>query len=297
MDGPTFCADAGSSDAYACNLAPAIASYVTGTHYRVKANTANVGAASINLNSLGAKTIKKAAGGITTDLDDNDIRAGQWVDIIYDGTNMQMQSTLGNTPAGSGTVTPSSTDTFTNKTYDAEAAGNTLITVNKLWLPAAACQNATANLNWDTPVSNAAVAACDTGTNIQKGVADFADGSNLSMQTHVMLPSDWTGAIDARFKWYTPATTGSVVWQVATVCVADGETDDPAFNTASTVTDAAKGTANQTNDATITGLAVTGCAPGELMHIKVFRDSANASDNLAATARLLGVELTMRRAQ
>jgi hypothetical protein len=35
---------------------------------------------------------------------DNDIRAGQWVDLVYDGTNMQMQSTLGNAPAGSGTV-------------------------------------------------------------------------------------------------------------------------------------------------------------------------------------------------
>ena len=90
-----FAADAGASDTYTATLSPAITAYVTGAHYRFKANTANTGAATINFNSLGAKTIVKATGGITTALADNDIRAGQWVDLVYDGTNMQMQSTLG----------------------------------------------------------------------------------------------------------------------------------------------------------------------------------------------------------
>src|ERR1043166_7503515 len=94
-----FCADAGSSDSYACNLSPAITTYITGTRYTFSANTANTGAATLNLNSLGAKTIKKVVGGITTDLNDNDIRVGQIVDVIYDGTNMQMLSQLANFPA------------------------------------------------------------------------------------------------------------------------------------------------------------------------------------------------------
>lgn len=90
-----FAADAGSNDTYVAALSPAPAAYITGEHYRFKANTANTGACTINFNGLGAKAIKKAAGGITTDLADNDIRAGQWVDLVYDGTNMQMQSQLG----------------------------------------------------------------------------------------------------------------------------------------------------------------------------------------------------------
>lgn len=188
------------------------------------------------------------------------------------------------------------TDTLTNKTIDAEGTGVTLTIPVKWYLEAAGCQNATAGLMWDTPTSNPAVAACVTGTNTQKGVAEFADGANLSMQRTMLLPGDFTGAIDAKFKWSTTATTGSVVWQLATVCVADGETDDPAFNTASTVTDAAKGTTLQTNDATITGVTATGCAAGELLHLKVSRDSAHASDDLAATARLIGLEITIRRA-
>lgn len=199
---------------------------------------------------------------------------------------------------GSASSMGAATKTLTNTTLNVESTGNAVTTVEKIWLEAAGCQNTTAGLMWDTPTSNPAVAACVTGTNTQKGVADFADGaSTLGMQRSIMLPNDWTGAIDLGFKWLTSATTGSVVWQAATICVADGETDDPAFNTASTVTDAAKGTTLQTNDAAITGLTTTGCAGGELMHLRVYRDPAHASDNLAATARLIGVMVTMRRAQ
>jgi hypothetical protein len=100
-----YCADAGANDTYACNLSPALPGYTTGASYSFKANTANTGAASINFNGLGALTIKKVAGGITTDLADNDIRAGQVVEVQYDGTNAQMQSLLGNAGGGSGDVT------------------------------------------------------------------------------------------------------------------------------------------------------------------------------------------------
>ncbi len=166
----------------------------------------------------------------------------------------------------------------------------------KVWFAAGGCNNATAAPGFDLPTSNAAVPACKTGTNTQMGVLDFADSANLSAQAHLKLPSDFTSTVDAKLVWLTSATSGSVVWQVATICVADAETDDPSFNTASTVTDAAKGTTNQLNDASITGVTITGCAAGELMHIKVFRDSANGSDDLAATARLVGMEITYRRA-
>jgi hypothetical protein len=74
---------------------------VTGTHYRFKADVANTGTTpSINFNGQGTKTMVKATGGVTTALAVNDLRAGQWVDLVYDGTNMQVQSTLGNAAAG-----------------------------------------------------------------------------------------------------------------------------------------------------------------------------------------------------
>ena len=192
--------------------------------------------------------------------------------------------------------TADSTTTFTNKGLDCEGTGNTCTIPRRIWLPAAGCNNATAGSIWDLPTSAPAVAACVTGTNTQKGVLDFADASDLSAQITWKLPSTWTGTVDANIKWFSATTTGDVVWQIQTICVADAETDDPAFNTASTVTDTAKGTTNQTNDAAITGVTTTGCAAGELMHIKIRRDAGHASDNHAATARLIGVELVIREA-
>ncbi len=207
-------------------------------------------------------------------------------------TNAKKKSTVGEVLAAG----DARTATLTNKTLDAEGTGNVLTIPRRIWFPAAGCNNATAGSVWDLPTSGAAVAACVTGTNTQKGVLDFADASNLSAQVTYKLPSTWTGNIGANIKWFSSTTTGDVVWQVATVCVADAETDDPAFNTASTVTDTTKGTTNQTNDAVITNVTATGCAAGELLHLKVFRDSAHASDTMAGTARLIGVELVVREA-
>lgn len=84
-----YAADAGSTDAYAVTLSPAPSAYVTGMEVRFKANTINTGAATLNVNSLGAKTIKKS---YNLDLADGDIKANQIVKVVYDGTNFQMVS-------------------------------------------------------------------------------------------------------------------------------------------------------------------------------------------------------------
>lgn len=100
VEGPVnFCADSGSTDSYSCSLSPAITGYVTGAIYHFRANTANTGAASINLNGLGAKAIRKNR---DQDLADNDIKAGQLVGVTYDGSDMQMISQTGNAAAGGG---------------------------------------------------------------------------------------------------------------------------------------------------------------------------------------------------
>lgn len=91
------------TDTYAGTGAPTVAAYSENVLYAFKANHANTGACSININGVGALTIKKVAGGVTTDLADNDIRSGQVCILAYDGTNMQLQSTLGNAGGGGGT--------------------------------------------------------------------------------------------------------------------------------------------------------------------------------------------------
>lgn len=70
------------SDTYTVNLTPALTTYTTGMKVRVKFTTANTGACTINLNSLGAKSIKTRWGNDPQDWDIAGIR-----ELTYDGTN------------------------------------------------------------------------------------------------------------------------------------------------------------------------------------------------------------------
>lgn len=88
-----YAADAGASDAYAITLSPAITAYAAGQSFVFKANTANTGAATLNVNALGAKDIRKYANGALSDLETNDIIASMPVSVTYDGTRFIMHST------------------------------------------------------------------------------------------------------------------------------------------------------------------------------------------------------------
>lgn len=81
-----YAADAGSTDAYAVTMAPVPSAYTAGMMVHFKANTANAGPATLNVNGLGSKAIKKKG---TTDLATGDILSGQIVSVIYDGANFQ----------------------------------------------------------------------------------------------------------------------------------------------------------------------------------------------------------------
>lgn len=197
-------------------------------------------------------------------------------------------------------VGKATTDTLTNKTLDVEGAGNVVTTVNPIYFAAAGCNNATASSFWDLPTATPAVAACVTGTNTQKGVLQYADTSGgFSAQTNMLLPADFSGTVDARIIWRTSATTGNAKFSFSTICTAVDatETDDPAFNTASTVTTAAAGTANRLQSSAITTVTITTCAAGEYMHFKLFRDGNDAADTIGASLDVIGVEVKLRRAQ
>ena len=103
----------GGTDTYAITVAPAPTAYVAGMVFRFKADVANAGAATLNVNSLGAVAIVK---NFNTVLSDNDIIAGQLVEVEYDGTNFQMLSPIANVVAyKNGTTTKNSTDSSTTQ--------------------------------------------------------------------------------------------------------------------------------------------------------------------------------------
>ncbi len=82
-----YAIDIGAANAYAISLTPALGNYIAGMPIWFKAANANTGAATLNINALGAKAIKKHG---TINLAAGDIRAGAILGVMYDGENLQL---------------------------------------------------------------------------------------------------------------------------------------------------------------------------------------------------------------
>lgn len=81
---------AGSSNTYTLALPFAPGSYTAGMVINFKASFSNTGSATINVNSLGAKTFKKVLAGVLSNLASGDIISGNCYTAMYDGTNFQL---------------------------------------------------------------------------------------------------------------------------------------------------------------------------------------------------------------
>lgn len=160
-------------------------------------------------------------------------------------------------------------------------------------VPAANCNNATAGTGWSLPTSAAPTVACRTGTNVQAGVLQFADGN--SAQFNVALPGDYdsAGTVYARIRFTqgTNTTSGqTIIMQLATGC--STTTDDPAFNAAQSFgTATTTTTANTPFDETLSTVTMTGCTAGHTMNVKISR----TTDTAAVAPNVYFVTLTIPR--
>lgn len=206
------------TDTYAVTLAPAMTAYETGVPFRVKFANANTGAATLNVNGLGAKALKKAA---SVALDANDIVAGEIYSLVYDGTNIQIDIEEAAIPYGAA----AGTDTYTVTTVPATLAYQT----GRPFFAKYANTNtgaATLNVNGlgakDLKKSaSTALAASDIvvgriyrhvydGTNIQVDIPDGV-GSTISYLTIAAAPIKNTQlAFVAGTKTITPDVIGNV---------------------------------------------------------------------------------------
>lgn len=87
-----YATSTGSANAYLLAVDSQISAYVAGDVFKFNASFANTGAATLNVNSIGAKSILKDH---DVALEANDIESGQVVMVEYDGTNLQMISQKG----------------------------------------------------------------------------------------------------------------------------------------------------------------------------------------------------------
>lgn len=79
-----YASSTAGSDTYAITLSPALTSYATGTEVAFRADVANTGAATLNVNALGAKDLVV---GTATPLVTGNIFASQIVKSVYNGTS------------------------------------------------------------------------------------------------------------------------------------------------------------------------------------------------------------------
>lgn len=112
-----YAASGAGTDTYAITLVPAIAAYTVGQVFRFKADVGNTGAATLNVNGVGAMNILRPNG---NSLVTGDILANQLVEVeVYDATNCKMLSPFANTPSGlfsNGTTTKNAADASTTQT-------------------------------------------------------------------------------------------------------------------------------------------------------------------------------------
>lgn len=113
------------NDTYAITLSPPITSYQVGQSFKFLSDVWNTWPASINVNGLWNKTIKKHR---DQDLNTWDIEAGQIVTVSYDGTNFQMDSQIATIPTtdvnGLTEDTTGDMDADFALVYDVSAWGN-----------------------------------------------------------------------------------------------------------------------------------------------------------------------------
>jgi hypothetical protein len=139
------------------------------------------------------------------------------------------------------------------------------------------------------------------GTNaINFQVMDFQDvGAKRYAEWSIAMPSDYDGGtITAVFYWFASTTsTSSVTWGLQGRSYGDNEAIDQAWGTAQEVNDANGGNNIINISSSTPAITLAGTpAASEFVQFRVYRDSANVNDTLAATARLLAVRITYTRA-
>ena len=173
----------GAADVQTLTLAPAITAYSKYQRFRFVPTADNTGACTLNVNAVGAKSIKLVDG---TDPSAADLDATGITDVIYDGTNFVLMN-----PA---TAMPNGTQTLANKTLTSPVLNSP--TINNPTITGWSL--ATANISAAGVISNgpagwtAGVGAAGVFT-LTHGLALASPGEQ---QVHI-TSDDVAGSVDA----------------------------------------------------------------------------------------------------
>ncbi len=240
---------------------PAPSAYAAGQRFVFIAANANTASVTLNVNSLGAKTIKKYAGAA---LAAGDIAgSGHVCECVYDGTDVLLLNPAISIPASS-------------------------IGKQTIFIPASAMA--------PRLTDGATVLILESaGNKVNRQALVFPPSAAKYAQFGVAMPKSWNaGTVTARLLWEHPSTVTNfgVVWGIQGLSLADDDAFDNAFGSAVTVTDTG-GTPADHYKSPETGAVTLSNSPakGDTAIFQIYRDATAGADNLAVDAYLYGVEL------
>jgi hypothetical protein len=161
---------------------------------------------------------------------------------------------------------------------------------HSLWIPAGSILPAMTN------GAESSTLEMVTNKNTHRTLTFVDTGAKVYAECDIAFPKKWNkGTITFKVYWTLNSTsTNSAVFGLQGMALSDNDLLDTTYGTAQEVTDAGLGTTIYKTHISAESAAITiGGTPADedLVHLRFYRDSANASDTLAASVELIGIKL------
>ena len=282
----------GSANAYVVAANRTLSALYDGLTITFEANFVNTGSATLNVDSLGAKTIRAVT---DVNLTANDIRSGQKVTVRFDSDPdiWQMVS-----PRNGGVAGPTSAVSGNLASYSGTSGGTLLDSgisaaevrrtgTETIWIPAGAMLARSS--------TGAASEVTETTSNLVAfATKDFDGAVDEFVQFNIGMPPNWArDAITPTYIWPAASGSGTVQWFGHCLAVGDSDVIDAAFGTAVGTTDTLLTAGDEHLASSSAAITCSGSpAAADLIFVQVFRDAS--ADSHAADAKLIGVRMLYR---
>ncbi|MBO9606616.1 MAG: hypothetical protein J7639_11725 [Paenibacillaceae bacterium] len=191
---PGFGTTGGSANTYSLTLSPALASYAAGVCVAVKINVANTGSSTLNVNGLGAKTIKDSKG---NNLTSGKLVLGSIYTLRYDGANFILQG------EGGEYGTAVAADVLSGKTVGTDAGLVAGTMINRSTGDYSSSSQSVSGTMLKLPIPENAYYG--TGANVTRTDANFVAGNILSGKSIFGV----AGSLIVGKKWAQGSATSS----------------------------------------------------------------------------------------
>ena len=241
-----------------------------------------------------AKT-NDAALGVVFQADDGADAADKWKMGFANGGTFTFGNDIAsqNTFVTMLTITPHATASSATMAFTGSitAAGATLKAAGKetIYVPATAMYpNTTSGCAALTQVELAT-----DGSRPELKVLDFDKDSDEFAQFSVAFPKSYNGDhVSFRVFWIGDASTNGVAWALQGLSAGDNAEADAAFGTAVVVQDDSQGDATEVLVTSESGnVTLSGEGDDKMTFFQIYRDVSDGNDDMAADARLVGIQL------